>query len=166
MPSEGTGRGQPFEGPASEMKESDWLTVEDMQASGRAHVDLTIARVLVHKNVQFEKGRTEAKKYALAFKGAGKQLIINATNRKRLVGMFGGNTKDWIGKRVRLHLEEDKMPAGGRAPCTRIIRCPDQPAAPRPEPTPPVQPEPGAYEEEQGQLDVGSNDGDWTKGLD
>jgi len=156
---QGTGRGQPYEGPASAMKDSDWLAVEDLQASGRPHIDLTIERVLLHRNVQFEKGRTEAKKYSLAFKGAEKQLLLNATNRKRLVSMYGGSTKDWLGKRVRLHLEEDKLPAGGRGPCTRIIRCPDQQ-----QPAPPQQQAP-PQQDEQPELDGMPSGDDWTEGL-
>lgn len=171
MQSNGTGKGQPFDGPASEMKESDWLSVEDLQASGRPHIDVTIERVLLHKNVQFEAGRTEAKKYAIAFKGAGKQLLINATNRKRLVGLFGGNTKDWIGKRIRLHLEEDRLPTkrgepAKRGPCTRIIEAAQQQqkqAAPPPQQQP-RQPDPEP--EEQPQLDGMPDTDDWTAGLD
>lgn len=163
---QGTGKGQPYEGPASAMKDSDWLSVEDMQASGRQHVDLTIERVLLHKNVQFEGGRREARKYSLAFKGAEKQLLLNATNRKRLIAMYGGNTKDWKGKKVRLHLEEDKLPAGGRGPCTRIVQMKfdqqpppqQQQRQPEPEPDPPAQ--------EQQPIDGMDDGGDWTQGLD
>lgn len=154
---QGTGRGQVYEGPASEMKDSDWLSVEDMQASGREHIDMTIERVLEHQNVEFEMGRKKARCFSIAFKGAGKQLLINATNRKRLVRMFGGNTKDWLGKRVRLHLEEDKLPKGGRGPCTRIIEAPQQNQAPSPEEHP--------QQEEQARLDGMPSEDNWQEGL-
>lgn len=170
---QGTGKGQPYEGPASAMKDSDWLSVEDMQASGRAHVDLTIERVLLHKNVQFEGGRREARKYSLAFRGAEKQLLLNATNRKRLVGMYGGNTKDWLGKKIRLHLEEDKLPTGGRGPCTRIVKMKlEAPQQTRPQQQEPVQqqqyepqPEPGATEQDYEDGLIGGDD-NWTEGLE
>lgn len=152
----GTGKGQEFIGPASEMKESDWLSVEDMQASGREHIDVVIEKVYKHRNVEFEKGRKKDTCYSLAFKGAGKQLLINATNRKRLIAMFGGNTKDWTGKKIRLHLEEDKLPTGGRGPCTRIVRAAGQDKAPAPQ-----QPA-----QEQPQLEGMPDGSDWTSDLD
>lgn len=163
---EGTGKGVAYNGPASAMKDSDWLTVEDMQGMRRPHIDLIVDEVLKHRNLKFKGGRTEEKKYSLKFKGADKQLLLNSTNIDRMIAWYGKHTSDWIGVKVRLHLEEDKLPAGGRGPCTRIVRCPDSPPAAPSTPANPEPPAPGPPQHEQNQLDGMPSEDNWTEGLD
>lgn len=45
------------------------------------------------------------RKIAVAFRGARKRLLLNATNAKALARLFGAETNDWTGKRVQLHPE-------------------------------------------------------------
>ena len=112
MPSEP--KGEKFEGRAGEMKVSPWLASEDLLGLG----DVPVVIVACHryKNVEFDKGRTEAVVYTLQFDGKQKQLVLNSTNRKTLVSKFGVNVKDWADKNVVLYVDE-KVRFAGKTVC-------------------------------------------------
>lgn len=91
-----------FQGKASEMRQdSPWLSFEDVRDIGE--IELEIEAVYVHKNVKFEMGRSEPVVYSLKFKGARKQLIVNAGTRRMLGDRFGGDVVKWSGKKVTVY---------------------------------------------------------------
>jgi hypothetical protein len=97
-----------FEGHSSEMKkDSPWLSSEELE--GRGDVTVIIESCHHNKTVTFEAGRAEKDVYSLKFKGKEKQLVINATNRKMMAGLFGSDVKEWAGKTVVLHVVDTKM---------------------------------------------------------
>lgn len=109
---------QPFDGHVAELKKpSPWLASEDLL--GRGDVPVVIDRCFRHSNVAFEDGRKETV-YALSFVGKKKQLILNATNRKRLTLMFGPHVKDWSGQEVVLYIEQTRAVGGGKTNGIRI----------------------------------------------
>ncbi len=112
-----------FTGRSAEMrKDTPWLSSEDLMDVGK-DVEVEISGVFKHKNAVFDDGRKDTV-YALAFKGKTKQLVLNATNRKRLVAMFGTTKVDqWIGKKISLYVEDGvRKPGGARGETTCGIR--------------------------------------------
>lgn len=98
---------QKFEGRSAEMKaDSPWLAAEDIL--GLPPLSVKIKEVFFNKNVKFDKGRTEDR-YSLAFEGKKKELLVNSTNRKRLVNMFGPESKEWAGKTIKLYTEKTNL---------------------------------------------------------
>lgn len=99
-----------FDGTASDMRSSPWLASEDL--AGRDQYTLTIKKVFKHRNVKFEKGRTEPVVHALAFHETDKQMVINATNRRRLVKWYGPRTQEWWEQTVTLYVDHEVKLAG------------------------------------------------------
>lgn len=109
---------QEFDGLASQMRQSQWMACEDLD--GFTEAKCTIEHVWLHRNVSFEEGRKQDKVYSLGFKGKAKQLVLNATNRRRLVALFGSKTTEWIGQTITLYVKDGvRSPKGGT---TRGIR--------------------------------------------
>lgn len=77
--------------------ESKYLKAADLQ--GRS-VRVTIEQVNLLEFEDDEKGKIT--KPALALKGKEKQIVCNATAVQDLIGAFGPNSDDWVGKDVRL----------------------------------------------------------------
>ena len=46
------------------------------------------------------------KKYSVAFEESDKQLILNVTNAKTIANLYGDDTRDWIGKRIKLFAQQ------------------------------------------------------------
>jgi hypothetical protein len=93
-----------YEGKTAAMRtNTTWLASEDIMDAG--DVNVTIEAVYRHQNAEFEGGRKEKEIFALKFKGADKQLVLNSTNRKTLVAMFGNHTKSWTGQKVTLYVD-------------------------------------------------------------
>ncbi|HPA81148.1 MAG TPA: hypothetical protein PLS95_10080 [Thermoanaerobaculales bacterium] len=62
----------------------------------------------------------EGKKPVLYFQGKARGMVLNKTNKERLVEFMGSTeTDDWAGKRVRLVVEKVDY-AGKRVPAIRI----------------------------------------------
>ena len=96
-----------FEGRSAEMKKATpWLASEDIL--GIAPVKVTVEKCFLHKQAEFDGGRKEDV-YALKFQGKTKQLVMNSTNRRMMVSLFGPNVKDWEGKTVELIVVDCKM---------------------------------------------------------
>jgi hypothetical protein len=110
-------QGEEFEGRSGEMKVSQWLSSEDIQGQT---VKVTVAACRKHKDVQFDQGRKEDTVFALEFKGKGKQLVLNSTNRKRMVELFGNNVKDWKDQEITLYVNENVRFAGKKVCGIRI----------------------------------------------
>jgi hypothetical protein len=108
-----------YSGPSGGLKKSTiWLASEDVGLD----VELTvkILDVELHKNVKFDGGRTEEKVPALKFERQEKHMILNSTNRKMLVRLFGMDTKDWRGKWVALYVDPEVKMAGQKVNGLRI----------------------------------------------
>lgn len=111
-------KGESFQGVASEMKESDWLAVEDIEDF--APVNVKVEDVILHRNVAFEAGRREPKVYSLKFAAKRKQLPLNATNRRAMQKAYTSDTKQWRGKSITLTVEPLKREFNGHTHGIRI----------------------------------------------
>ena len=112
-------KSQVFEGRSAEMKkDSPWLASEDL--IGLGDVKVVIESVFRHADVEFDAGRKEKVVYSVKFKGKSKQLVLNSTNRKTLVGKFGVNVKDWADKEVILYVDPNVRMMGKVVPGVRI----------------------------------------------
>ena len=63
------------------------------------HVTLTIAKIVIE---QLGHGAEAERKPVVYFLKATKGLVLNRTNAMTLVGMYGDESDDWVGKRVTL----------------------------------------------------------------
>lgn len=96
---------QPFDGRAGEMRDSPWLASEDLH--GLDSIDLEVSNVFKSSDVEFEGGRKKEVVYSLEFKNAKRQLVLNGTNRKTMVSLYGADVKAWIGKKVTVYVEHN-----------------------------------------------------------
>lgn len=95
-----------FAGHSSEMREdTPWLSSEDLL--DRGDVPAVIEKCHHVLGAEFDGGRKEDV-YTLSFVGKKKQLVLNATNRKTLVAMFGANVSKWPGKSIKLQVVRGK----------------------------------------------------------
>lgn len=108
-----------YSGPSGGLKkDSQWLASEDI---GTREVTVTIEQVEIYNDVAFDAGRKEAKVAALKFAGKEKRMILNATNRKTLVRLYGMDTAQWQGKQVTLYVDmRVRQVGGGYGPGLRI----------------------------------------------
>jgi hypothetical protein len=107
--------GQHYEGPSGAMRDSVWLTWEDLPEGKDS--EAKIMDIERHDKLTFEAGRTVTNKYSLVFKV--KMLLVNAAHRKVMTNMFGTDTSQWIGKRITLYVSQTQM-AGKTVNCVRI----------------------------------------------
>ncbi len=112
---------EPFTGTTAQMKKSPWLASEDL--AGLSSPELVIDGVYRNTDVEMEGGRKEKELFSIAFKGASKQMILNATNRRALSRSFGADTKKWIGQKVKLYVQ-DNVKMGGKIVCGLRIAVP------------------------------------------
>jgi len=116
----------PYTGKVSGMKTSPWLASEDLLGIGSASVE--IESVLKNENVAMDAGRVEPMLFSLAFKGMPKQMILNATNRRTLSAAFGADTKQWVGRKIEIYVQDGiRKPGkgGGTTTGLRIAAKPD-----------------------------------------
>jgi hypothetical protein len=99
--------------------DTPWLAAEDLLGIPGNEAKVTISGVFEHTNVEFEQGRTKPKAFAVAFVGKQKQLVLNSTNRKTLVKMYGANVLEWKNKPCTLFVSETKLKKE-MVPCIRI----------------------------------------------
>lgn len=167
-------KSEPFEGRASVMRESPWLAATDLDGLG--DVKVVIEKCYRHTNpVQdlSRGGKKEKHCYALKFIGKERQLWLNASHRKALTAMFGGNAKDWQGKQVVLYTEHNIKAFGELVDGIRIRIIRDKPnigtSTPTNEesqqPQEPTQPEPPKQESPQSEGEVSKSDIDSLKKL-
>lgn len=108
-----------FEGRSSEMKpDSPWLASEDILDVG--DVEVTIKACHRHKDVAFDKGRKSPVVYSVEFEGKRKQLVLNSTNRQKIVEHYGGNVKEWSGKTIVLYVDHEVQLKGKKVNGIRI----------------------------------------------
>lgn len=111
-------RPQQFEGTAPEMRESEWLASEDIEDAGDVTVE--IEAVIKRTDVSFEAGRKKPVVYSLKFKGKTRELVLNGTNRRRMVEHFGKRAVDWKGQKITLYVDPNVKFAGKTVKGIRI----------------------------------------------
>jgi hypothetical protein len=114
---------KPYEGPVSAMRESPWLSSEDLEdPSGKGWRDavVTIEKVMEITDAQFKQGRTKKRCYALQFTGKARMLVLNGVNREVLKEMFGRTAAGWLGKQITLYVKPDVRLAKQTVPGIRI----------------------------------------------
>lgn len=79
--------------------------IEGGQLNGK-QFELTIKSVS-EDELPNHKGLME-KKYVVHFKETEKGLVLNKTNAKTIINLYGRETNDWAGKRVTLYAEKVK----------------------------------------------------------
>lgn len=77
------------------------------------------APVQIVKIVQEEVGETKDVRPVLFFAGCQKGMVLNATNAKRIVRMYGEETDLWLGKTIVLYESETEF-KGETVPCIRV----------------------------------------------
>lgn len=93
---------EPFDGRAGEMRDSPWLASEDLE--GLESIDLIVKDVFRTKDVEFEGGRSKEEVFSLQFSNAKRQLVLNGTNRKMMIKLFGADVKNWKGQTVNVYV--------------------------------------------------------------
>jgi len=112
-----------YAGPSGGLKKpSQWLASEDI---ADREVRVTIEAVEIYRDVEFDQGRVETSLGALKFAGKEKRMILNSTNRKALVNLYGMATADWIGKPVLLVVDTKVRMMGKIVAGLRIKPAPD-----------------------------------------
>lgn len=101
---------------------SRWLTGDVLPHP----VAVTIQRVVLEK-VRDPHTRRETQKPVAYFVGKRKALILNVTNWRTLVGLYGDESDNWAGKKVVLYAEEVDTP-NGRMKAVRVRRPNGEPA--------------------------------------
>lgn len=68
-----------------------------------------------------ELGQGEEKdtKPVISFVGKDKEMVLNKTNANTIAGLYGMDTKDWIGKKIRLTVTEVAF-RGKMGPAIRV----------------------------------------------
>lgn len=94
--------------------------IKAVQFSGK-EVTLTIAGVKLEELVREDK--TKEKRGVVSFQREERGWILNTTNAKCLIALFGGETNAWIGKRITLYPEANEMSDTGVA--IRVRGSPD-----------------------------------------
>jgi len=61
-----------------------------------------IVRILAVKVESLGQGEEQEQKPVIYFEGKEKALVTNKTNWNTLIDLFGGETDDWIGKRIKI----------------------------------------------------------------
>ena len=118
-----------YKGAASTMRDSPWLSSEDLEnpnGNDYLQVVVTIKSVKEIADAQFKGGRTKKKCYALEFEGKERWLVLNGVNRETCKEMFGRKAADWIGKRLTLYVKTDVLLMGKKVPGIRIKPAPEK----------------------------------------
>ena len=122
-----TEQSEEFTGRASEMRDSDWLAAEDLRGLG--DVKATIDKIVRHRDVKFEDGKTQPVVYAFVFRGGKKHLKMKACLRKTMSAACGPKVTDWIGCGVTMYVDESVKFAGKQVGGIRFrseVRKPEQ----------------------------------------
>lgn len=100
---------------------SKYLKAEDLKGQ---KVTVTVSGVS-QDNLQMPGGRKK-QAVVISMKGKEKQFVANTTNGWALALLLGRRTKDWVGKRIQLAPDVDKL-RGKQVPCVRVAGSPDAP---------------------------------------
>ena len=97
-----------------EMFDADFLGAWDLDAD----TVVTIAKVTAG-SVGGHQGRAKSKKALISFKEFQKPLVANKTNAKAIAGMYGNDTREWVGKRIQIYPTETQF-GGETVDCIRV----------------------------------------------
>lgn len=119
-----------FKGHVSAMRaDAEFLGVEDI--IGYGDVPLIIKKCIYYQGRK-ACGKMQSEMYCLQLisqRGdVKKELWLKATNRRKIVSMYGGNVEQWKGKAIWLYVEPCKSPQGGETLGIRIRDRKDLPA--------------------------------------
>ena len=105
------------------MDDGPHMSVPWFQGLGVKEISLVINRVMVEE-VTSPNGK-KADKTVVRFEGIPKErdkgLALSTKNHRRIAGLAGSYESDkWIGLKVTIHLETDKLYGGGKGPTLKI----------------------------------------------
>ena len=107
----------------------DFIVCDDL---GGKDFPMTITKV-ESKEAVLQEGR-KCERIHVYFKGAKKPLLLNATNTRSIISLYGKKAKDWVGKVVTLYPTRCRM-KGVTTDCIRIrAGVADAPVPPTEEP--------------------------------
>lgn len=109
--------GEIYKGPCGVLKDSNWLSAESLPADRDTVVQ--IEAVVRRREVKF-KNETKHSYGSLKFKGASKELGLNATHIKVLKALFGSDTAKWFGQWIALYVDPDVSAFGQIVSAVRI----------------------------------------------
>ena len=109
--------GEIYRGPCGVLKDSAWLSAETLPADRDTIIQ--IEAVVRRKQVKF-KNETKQSYGSLRFKGAQKELGLNATHIKVLKALFGPDTSAWFGQWIALYIDPDVSAFGQIVSAVRI----------------------------------------------
>ena len=99
----------------NEIYGGNYLKCADLQ--GREHT-VTIESWVV-REFPGQNGQQSRRKVVLAFRGAQKQLVVNATNGAAIAFLYGPDTEEWIGKQITLFPAKTQF-GSGMTDCIRV----------------------------------------------
>lgn len=120
-------KGEVIEGDISKSLDSRFLNSIVLQGAmeerGVDALEVEIDRVEYHAALKYQNGTIDKDAYLLYFKGSARPLKLAKTNLKRLITMHGVIGKAWNGKKIKLHIEQDRRPdlGGIRGDCVRVV---------------------------------------------
>lgn len=109
--------GEIYKGPCGVLKDSNWLSAETLPTDRDTVVQ--IEAVVRRREVKF-KNETKHSYGSLRFKGASKELGLNATHIKVLKALFGSDTSKWFNQWVALYVDPDVSAFGQIVSAVRI----------------------------------------------
>lgn len=109
--------GEIYKGPCGILKDSNWLSAETLPTDKDTIVQ--IDAVVRRREVKF-KNETKHSYGSLRFKGAAKELGLNATHIRVLKALFGPDTSAWFGQWIALYVDPDVSAFGQIVSAVRI----------------------------------------------
>lgn len=94
---------------------SNYIGAADLKGKD---VTLTIANVQ-RDELMVQGGKKEVKN-VIYFEKTPKMLVLNKTNAKTILALYGSEAKAWVGSRVTLYPTETRGKEGKLVPCVRI----------------------------------------------
>lgn len=92
-----------FNGNLNTFRESIYFASEDIEH--KDEVELKINSIEEHRNVTFDGGRKKERVLAIGFENQNKKLVLNSTNRKKLMAHYGNKVSEWKGKKISIYID-------------------------------------------------------------
>lgn len=109
--------GEVYRGPCGVLKDSQWVSAETLPTDRDTIVQ--IEAVVRRREVKF-KNETKHGYGSLKFKGATRELGLNATHIKVLKALFGPDTSAWFGQHIALYVDDNVSAFGQIVSAVRI----------------------------------------------
>lgn len=110
-------RGEVYRGPCGVLKDSHWLSAEVLPTDRDTIVQ--IEAVVRRRQVEF-RNETKQGYGSLKFKGASRELGLNATHIRVLKALFGPDTSAWFDQWIALYVDPDVSAFGQIVSAVRI----------------------------------------------